>query len=311
MDDGVERVRFTLRPAPPFRLDLTVWALRRRAHNAVDLWDGQSYRRAIVMDGEPLQVEVAQHGQPEAPLLEVWVSGDSPVPSSQATVTQALRRLLGFDIDLESFYAFAATDEQLGPLAARFRGFKPPRYSTLFETLLNGVACQQVTLNLGIQLLNRLASSYGAVVPGTTPPVYALPDPQLLAEQPPEALRALGFSGQKAGTIIELARAHLERRLSLDGLLALGNEEVVDALRQFRGIGRWTAEYALLRGLGRLDVFPSGDSGARNALRRWLDLGDTLDYEGVARTVERWRPYAGLIYMHLLVKGLADAEQFA
>lgn len=36
-------MEFPLEPVPPFRLDLTAWALRRRAHNAIDRWDQQPY----------------------------------------------------------------------------------------------------------------------------------------------------------------------------------------------------------------------------------------------------------------------------
>ena len=209
---------------------------------------------------------------------------------------------------MTAFYEFAASDTHLAPLVARFRGFKPPRYATLFDGLLNGIACQQVTLNLGIQFLNRLAATCGIALTSHTPPLYMLPRPEHLVEQSPETLRALGFSGQKTQTMLDVSRAHLEGRLSLDDLLALENEAVVTYLRQFRGIGRWTAEYVLLRGLGRLNVFPSGDSGARNSLRRWLELDASLDYEGVLQTIEPWRDYAGLIYLHLLLKGLADAH---
>jgi DNA-3-methyladenine glycosylase II len=301
---------FFLTPTPPFRLDLTVWALRRRAHNQIDLWDGRAYQRAILLGDEPVGVEVIQNGRPDAPQLHVSVTHAAGTPRVEAAVTDVLRRLLGIEIDLAGFYQFAESDQHLGPLASRFRGFKPPRYASLFEASLNGIACQQVTLNLGIQMLNRLAATYGVTVTGHTPPLYILPSPERLAEQTPEALRSLGFSGQKARTMLDLASAQLEDRLALDHLLALDNESAVSFLREFRGIGRWTAEYVLLRGLGRLDVFPSGDSGARKGLKRWLGLDDTLDYEGVSRTLGRWRPYAGLIYLHLLLKGLADAEQF-
>lgn len=148
-------------PLAPFRLDLTVWALRRRPHNAVDVWDGGIYRRVVLQEGQPMLLEVVQVGVPDAPLLEVTATSGSAIAPDEALIAAVLRRLLGVDIDLTGFYAFAAADAHLGPLAARFRGFKPPRYATLFEALLNGVACQQVTLNLGVQLLNRLASSYG------------------------------------------------------------------------------------------------------------------------------------------------------
>jgi DNA-3-methyladenine glycosylase II len=285
-----------------------VWALRRRPHNAVDLWDGHSYRRAMRLGDELIAVEVSQVAPIDAPRLHITATGGSDTPQVEAAVTETLRRLLGLDIDLTPFYQFAESDEHLGPLASRFRGFKPPRYATLFEALLNGIACQQVTLNLGVHMLNRLAAVCGLALIDHSPPLYTLPSPERLAEQSPETLRALGLSGQKARTMIDVAGAHLAGRLSLDELLVLGNEAVVSYLRQFRGIGRWTAEYVLLRGLGRLNVFPSGDSGARNSLQRWLGLSDSLDYAGVSQTLERWRPYAGLIYLHLLLKSLADTQ---
>jgi DNA-3-methyladenine glycosylase II len=284
---------FALEPAPPFRLDLTVWALRRRPHNEVDRWDGQTYRRALILNGEPVAVEVTQVAPPETPLLHILVTSAREMPHREA-VSNLLRRLLGLDIDLTTFYQFAALDEQLAPLVSRFYGFKPPRYPTLFDALLNAIASQQVTLNLAIQMLNKLAQNYGVVASD----LHALPQPGALAHQDPEALRQLGFSGQKARTIIELAQAHIEGRLSSDEITALDDEAAMSRLCQFRGIGSWTAEYVLLRGLGRLHIYPGNDSGARNSLQRWLGLA--LDYEAVDRTFARWRPYAGLIYLHLL-----------
>lgn len=76
--------------------------------------------------------------------------------------------------------------------------------------------------------------------------------------------------------------------------------------QDLRGIGRWNAEYILLRGLGRLTMFPGDDVGARNNLVRWLKLRKPLDYAAVARRVQRWQPYAGLVYFHLLLDKLAS-----
>jgi DNA-3-methyladenine glycosylase II len=73
-----------------------------------------------------------------------------------------------------------------------------------------------------------------------------------------------------------------------------------------RGVGRWTAEYVLLRGLGRLHVFPGDDVGARNNLQAWLRLASPLDYDGVGRTLNRWRRYGGLIYFHLLLDRISE-----
>src|SRR6185312_3158643 len=104
---------------------------------------------------------------------------------------------------------------RLGPLAQRFRGMKPPRFPTVFECLVNAIACQQVTLTLGIRLLNRLAEAFGLAVGDGDPQAHAFPRPEDLAGHGPEELRPLGFSRQKARALIDLASAIVEGRLDL------------------------------------------------------------------------------------------------
>jgi DNA-3-methyladenine glycosylase II len=69
---------------------------------------------------------------------------------------------------------------------------------------------------------------------------------------------------------------------------------------------RWSAEYALLRGLGRMHVFPGDDVGARANLARQLAVTGVDDYEAVRRTVASWHPHEGLVYFHLLLDRLAS-----
>jgi DNA-3-methyladenine glycosylase II len=128
-----------------------------------------------------------------------------------------------------------------------------------------------------------------------------------LATLHPAHLRELGFSLQKGRAMIELARAITEEGLDLEGLAELPDEEAIESLCGLRGVGRWSAEYVLLRGLGRTHVFPGDDVGARKNLQRWLNLVKPPDYSGVHRTLERWRPYGGLVYFHLLLDRLEEA----
>jgi DNA-3-methyladenine glycosylase II len=220
-------------------------------------------------------------------------------------VISALSRLLGFDRRLDDFYAAAAEDPGLDQFARCFRGLEPPRFPSLFEALINAFACQQVTLSLGIQLLNRLAAAACARhrdTPGGR--AFAFPSPADLAGREPDELRALGFSRQKAQAIIELARAVAQDGLDLEALEQVDDATAAERLQGLRGVGRWTAEYVLLRGLGRLHVFPGDDVGARNNLQRWLGFLEPLDYEGVRRTLAQWAPFQGLVYLHLLLNSL-------
>lgn len=59
---------------PPFRLDLTIWLLRRRPHNLVDRWDGRTYRRVLMLEEQPVEVAITQTGSVESPLLAVEVN---------------------------------------------------------------------------------------------------------------------------------------------------------------------------------------------------------------------------------------------
>ncbi|HEX7360735.1 MAG TPA: hypothetical protein VF283_09605 [Bryobacteraceae bacterium] len=217
----------------------------------------------------------------------------------------AIDRLLGRTIDLRPFYSLASRDSRLWPLCERFQGLKPPRFPTVFEALINGIACQQLSLAVGITLLNRLAEAYGAPFEECGRTQHAFPTPADLAAAQPSRLRELGFSSNKGRAIVELASSIAAGRVKIEDLGLFDDAEAISRVLAIRGIGRWTAEYVLLRGLGRTNIFPGDDVGARNNLARWLKLHKQLDYGGVACKVAKWKPYAGLIYFHLLMDSLA------
>lgn len=303
--DAAATLAFPLFPVPPFRLDLTAWTLRRRAANLIDRWDGKFYRRVLVLKNSPFEVAVSQTGTGNAAQLHVTLTGAQLFPDAIKSAVLSLERLLGLRIDLTEFYRLFGADPKLGPLVERFRGAKPPRLPTLFEALVNAIACQQMSLSLGIILLSRLAEKFGMSIESPDGKVHAFPRPEDVVNLDPGDFRELGFSLQKGRAIIALAHACLADETRLETLENLANSSVVNRLLELRGIGRWSAEYVLLRGFGRLNVYPGDDVGARNNLKRWLNLQKPLNYESVGRITARWQPYAGLVYFHMLLDRLA------
>lgn len=303
-------VTFTLKPLPPFRLDLTVWVLRRRPDNLLDCWDGTTYRRTLVLQGIITSVAVRQTGTIASPALLVNLL--APRLDTDMTIEAAavLERMLGLRTDLNGFYDLAARDRNLSVLAERFRGMRPPRFPTLFEGFANAIACQQLTLTFGIQLLNRLAHAFGLSHSLGADALHAFPRPEDIVELAPAAFRALGFSHRKGEALIELAHAMLDGRLDQWTLETLEDEAALRILCSLRGIGRWSAEYIMLRTLGRINVFPGDDVGAQKNLQRWLQLAETPDYQAVQNRLAGWQPYGGLIYFHLLLDRLAAAGHF-
>lgn len=307
----MKSLSFELRAVPPFRLDLTAWALRRRPHNTVDRWDGTRWRRVLVVDDEPLETAVTQLGKPERPRLKVTLSGGRISAHAKRRVSRLLGQMFGLDINLADFYALADRDKSLAPLVQRFRGLKPPRFPSLFEALVNAIACQQLSLTAGIAVLNRLAEQSGPTVTEDGVVQHAFPRPADVLLSTPDSLRALGFSFAKARSLLELAQIATTGDLEPEKLEKLRDEDILPLLLSLRGIGRWTAEYALLRGLGRINVFPGDDVGARNRLAQWLGFSQPMDYEAVRKAVRCWHPYCGLVYFHLLLKGLDESGAFS
>lgn len=297
--------RFELHPSAPFRLDLTAWALRRRPNNIVDGFEDARYERVLDLMGEPVFVRVSQTAPADSPCLDVEVLGSRACSSKavQSELGARLARILGLEVDLDPFYRLAESDARLGELAMRFRGLRPVRFPSIFEALVNAIACQQLSLVVGIELLSRLAHRFGRTVL-SHPGKHGFPSPEQLANVEPAVLRALGFSTAKARAIVGLAGLVCHRALDLEALESLGNDGLVARLVQLPGIGRWSAEYVALRGYGRLDVLPGDDVGARNNLARRFGLRNNASYAEVATLAKAWSPYAGLVYFHLLLDAL-------
>ena len=138
--------------------------------------------------------------------IHFWKAKSTKAQDEQAVswVREQLTWMLGLDRNLAPFCAVTATDSRLASLAARYWGLRPPRFPSIFEGLVNAVVCQQMSLHLGITLLDRLSKLCGVEV-GEMDQVYPFPDPCILLRQEVTALRDLGFSRQKAAALRALA----------------------------------------------------------------------------------------------------------
>jgi DNA-3-methyladenine glycosylase II len=287
----------------PYRLDLTVSALRRLSTNVVDLLtpDGTYVR---VLDGvdEPVVVRVRQ--ATKRPALSIAIEGDA---RSDDAVLGIVRRMLGAEIDLRQFYRRAALVSWLAPLVQRMRGVKPPRYPSLWEACVNAIVFQQISVGAASAVMRRLTFSIGRSVHADDVPIplYRFPDPGAIRRATDHRLRSAGLSANKIATLRRVAEALSSGALDASVLERCTSPEASALLCEIKGIGPWTAAIILLRGLGRLDVFPANDSSvARNIA--FVAGPVPLD---VPRVVNDLGPQRGMLYFHLLLARLdARAE---
>ncbi|MEP6550359.1 MAG: hypothetical protein ABJB95_04210, partial [Gemmatimonadales bacterium] len=282
----------------PYRLDLTVSVLRRLSTNVVDLLtpDGQ-YVRAISGFPEPLIVRATQI--PRETLLRITIEGAT---GKESGVLELVRRMLGTDRDLSDFNQAAAQLPWLAPLVKRMQGVKPPRYPTLWEACANAVVFQQVSLRAASAIMHRLIVALGRSVEtdGVPVPLYAFPSAESVQRAPDNLLRAIGLSANKIATLRGVAEALASGMLDAKMLEKCASADAAAVLRQIKGIGPWTAAVILLRGLGRLDVFPANDTSVASNIA--LVAGSTpFDAQSVLNALG---PQRGMLYFYLLLARL-------
>jgi len=252
----------------PYRLDLTATVLRRLSTNVVDVFDGTVYRRLIGDPAEPTLLAVTQ-------------------PSADAV-----------DVRLEGPAAAAHFDpEALDRLAAGARGVKPPRYPTLWESIVNAVVYQQVSIHAAGAILRRVIERYARAREVEGARLFPFPNARTLLDADPSELRDLGLSINKINALKAVAAAIVEETLDEAGLTLLSTPELLAGLVAHKGIGPWTAAVVALRGFGRLDVFPMNDSGAAASLRT-LSGDPAIAAEPVIAALV---PQQGMLYYHLLI----------
>lgn len=292
------RSRHELSVVTPYRLDLTVSALRRLSTNVVDVLtaDGQ-YVHAFEGAHGPVVARVSQ-ARPDA--LAVTIEADARDAGEHARVLALVRRTLGVDRDLTHFERAAARLPWLRPLARRVRGVKPPRYRTLWEAFVNAIIFQQVSLYAASAIARRLITTLGTPVEHEGTPVYAFPSVEHVMGAADRELRATGLSAGKIGALRRAGEALVAGELDEAMLEARSSPEAVTLLRRIKGIGPWTATVILLRGLGRLDVFPMNDTSVARNLA--LVAGDVpLD---VGSLLAALSPQQGMLYYYLLLARL-------
>jgi 3-methyladenine DNA glycosylase/8-oxoguanine DNA glycosylase len=243
----------------PFHLEATVRVLQRRPLNRVDVWAGDHY----VREG----VEVRNLGTVDAP--DVRYTGEAD--------PARIRRVLGLDLDPKRWQRKAEAEPKLRATARGLRGMRPPRFPTLFETFANVIPFQQVSVDAGAAIVARLVDRFGE---------GGFPTAETIAAARPARLQACGLSGTKARSLRHLARRVASGELTEAQLDALPSDEAMRLLVDLPGIGPWSAGLILLRGLGRLDVFPMGDVGVARGLK-----GLSL-----ARSLERFGDVRGYLY---------------
>jgi DNA-3-methyladenine glycosylase II len=244
----------------------TFWGVDR-----ANVWyDGGLHR---VVDGREVRITPGEGGVRVEPL--------------DGEIEPVVRKLLGLELDLPPFHAFAQGDPVLANAVQLMPGFRPPLAPDPFEALVSSITAQQVSLHSAFAVRSRFIDRFGVAAEQAA----AFPTRECVASATEDQLTELGFSRRKAEYVLGIARADLD----FDELRTLPDDEVKALLTALRGLGEWSADWFLARHLARPEAWPAGDLGLRKAVLAFYPEVTDVRAAGV-----RFHPFQNLSAHYLL-----------
>lgn len=223
---------------------------------------------------------------------------NSKVSVAQATeVVKYVRDWLDLDTDLKPFYALCERDKMLKPLVKNYYGYRIIGQPDLFESIVWAVLGQQINLQFAYTLKQRFVERFGDAITLKEETYFLFPQPETIAKLTADQLLPLQFSRQKAAYTINIANAFAEGIVSKEKLMGIPLLEAKELLMKIKGIGNWTANYALMKTFRHADAFPLEDAGLHNAIRnlKKLNRKPSLDeVKKIFRKYKGWEAYATL-----------------
>jgi AraC family transcriptional regulator of adaptative response / DNA-3-methyladenine glycosylase II len=278
---GVISLRLPYRP--PFHSLHLFEFLGTRAVPGVEAWDGETYRRTLMLPHGSGVVELLAADDHVRCTLRL---GD--VRDLSAAV-QRCRRLLDLDSDPVAVDSALVRDSLLRRLIKRAPGIRIPGTLDPEELATRAVIGQQISVKGARTIAGRFVSQFGK--PLTSPDgtlTHLFPDQTTLAEAD---LEEIGMPRSRQRSVKALASALASGDMALNP--GSGRDETQRMLLELPGIGHWTASYIVLRALDDPDQFMPTDLGVREALRRLGVEGDPVS------VAEKWRPWRSYAQQHL------------
>ncbi len=264
------------------------------------------FRQVLDIQGTAVLVDVFSKGTADMPELYFTIRPDDVLAESgNAAAGNLISSMFNIHEDLAPFYRAVEKDRIMTSLISQLRGVKSPTTPTVFEALVDSIIEQQISLKAAHSVENRLIRALGTPLALEDKVYYSYPTPHTLAEATDSIFRACGLTRRKGEYIRGISQQILSGALDPEYFRTYPDTEmIISELTKIRGIGRWTAELTILRGLHRPDAFPADDIGVRRFISRYY-LGNKKISSAEARSfAERWGTWKGYAAYYLEIADL-------
>jgi DNA-3-methyladenine glycosylase II len=281
-------------PTPKeFSFELCLSFLKRSPREILHRIEEESVVKAIYVGNEIVVFRINYYEG----ALQIDFLTKKPFPYVRSEVLGYVREWFDLETDLKPFYAMAKKDDLLKDLVKKYYGYRIVGQPDLFESIIWAVLGQQINLQFAYTLKQRFVEQFGVCVEIDNQKYFLFPSPEVVAQITPDQLLPLQFSRQKAAYTIGIARVFATGKLSKERLTGLPLKEAKEELIKIKGIGNWTANYALMKTFRHPDAFPLEDAGVHNAIKNLMKLKSKPSLDRIKKIFKKykgWEAYATL-----------------
>lgn len=278
----------TLTSRGPFNLPLSLKVMASFSPESVG--ENSILREAVCIDGKPLVLNAEQIRKTPS-VIKVSVR-----PAIAKNVRALAEWMLFTELDLRPFYHKTKNNKVLGPIVKELYGLKYIRPASLFEMMIIAITEQQISLSAAYRIRDRIVRRFGKKVDD----LFDFPNADSLSKASEKELCSCGLSKRKAEYIRGVAQQVLAGSLSMQHLKSLSDGDFRDAVTKIRGFGPWSANYMLVRGMGRIDCVPADDLAVRSVVGKYLGNGKRMSEVQVLKAVKPFSPFRGLAVFYML-----------
>jgi DNA-3-methyladenine glycosylase II len=298
-------------PKPPYNFHLNAMIFSG-GDPQIRTYEQGIFRQVLDIQGTAVLGKVFSGGTPEAPDLYFNLQPDDALSVSGKTeVSNLISSMFNINEELAPFYRAMEKDSIIASLISQLRGVKSPTTPTVFEALVDSVIEQQISLKAAHSIGKRLIRAVGSQLTLEDLVYYGYPTPRTLAETPDLIFRSYGLTRRKGEYIRDISRRILSGALDPESFWEYDTETIISELMKIRGIGRWTPELTILRGLHRPDSFPADDIGVRMFIAQFYMNNKKISSAEARSFAERWGAWKGFAAYYLEIANLLGISPFS
>ena len=300
-----------LYPKPPYNFHLSAMIFSG-GDPQIRTYSQGIFRQVLDIQGTAVLVKVFSKGTPDAPELYFNLQPENALSGSGKTeVSNLISSMFNINEDLAPFYQAMENDSVMASLISQLHGVKSPTTPTVFEALVDSVIEQQISLKAARSIEKRLIRAVGSRLTLEDMVYYGYPTSHSLAETTDPIFRSCGLTRRKGEYVRDISRRILSGAFDPESLRKYTDTEtIISELMKIRGIGRWTAELTILRGLHRQDAFPADDIGVRRFIAQFYLNNKKISSAEARLFAEPWGAWKGFAAYYLEIANLLGISPF-